>query len=203
MFESANPLLLRQLQRVAGDGTAREKTMRWHDFVRDHIAYDPFAISFEPGHLNASRTLENGRGHCIHKAIVFISGCHALGVPAKLGLAKVRNHLGTGRLEEILGTNVLAPHGYAEVELDGRKIKCTPVFNAELCKRLDVELLAWDGCTDSLFQAADAHGRKFMEYLQDYGTFDTVPTAFIYDVMRQEYPQMFDQTGRFMVERLA
>jgi hypothetical protein len=30
-----------------------------------------------------------------------------------------------------------------------------------------------------------------------------VPTAFIYDVMRQEYPQMFDQTGRFMVERLA
>jgi hypothetical protein len=202
-IEPTNPLLLRQLQRVTGEGRVLEKVVRWHDFVRDSIAYDPYAISFDPDHLRASRTLENGRGHCIHKSIVFVSGCRALGVPAKLGLAKVRNHLGTGKLQERLGTDILTPHGYAQVQIEERWVKCSPVFNLELCEHLQVKPLLWDGRSDSLFQQQTANGHRFMEYLEDYGVFDSVPVPFIADVMRREYPQMFDANGRFMKEKLT
>jgi hypothetical protein len=32
--------------------------------------------------------------------------------------------------------------------------------------------------------------------------FDSVPVPFIADVMRREYPHMFDADGRFMKEKL-
>ena len=95
MFNAANPLVMRQVASMAGGGALDDRMRDWYLFVRDAIRYDPFAISLEPEDLAASRTLENKQGHCVHKSILLVAGFRAMGVPARLGLAKVRNHLAT------------------------------------------------------------------------------------------------------------
>ena len=88
----------------------------------------------------------------IEKAIVLIACLRALGVPARLRLAKVTNHIAVERLTERLGTNVLTPHGMVDVFLNGKWVKATPAFNKELCEKCDVEPLEFDGTEDSMFQ---------------------------------------------------
>ncbi len=57
------------------------------------------------------------------------------GIPARIGLADVRNHLSTPRLLELLRSEVLAVHGYTELYLDGRWVKATPAFETRaLCR---------------------------------------------------------------------
>ena len=151
IFNSSNPLLVRQLNSVVGSGSLGEKMARWYTFVRDAIRYDPFAIELEAEALSASRVLENQRGHCIHKSVLFASGLRAMGVPARLGLARVRNHLATEKLERLLRTDVLTPHGYAAHWNGARWVKSTPVFNRELCERLGTRPLEWTPNRDSQF----------------------------------------------------
>lgn len=178
----------------------KEKVLAIYFAVRDSIRYNPFDIRFEAEALKADRVLQKGHGHCVDKALLFVTLCRAEGIPARIGLAKVQNHMGTAKLEEKLGTNVLAPHGYAEVYLDGKWIKCTPAFNKELCERLGVEQLDFDAENDSIFQAYDRAGGTFMQYLEDYGTFADLPVDFIKEVMEKTYPNLFDAEGNFMLQ---
>lgn len=168
--------------------------------VRDGIRYDPFDIRFEPQALKADRIIEKGRGHCVDKALLYVTLCRAAGIPSRIGLARVRNHMGTARLEGILQSDILTPHGYAEVFLEGKWVKCTPAFNRELCERLGVDPLEFNGKEDSIFQGYD-RGEGFMEYLEDYGHFAELPTERLRSLMQQEYPHLFDEDGTFLVER--
>ena len=197
IFNSSNPLLMRQLELVCRSDGLNGKMADWYVFVRDAIRYDPFAIELEPESLSASRTLENQRGHCIHKSILFITGLRALGVPARLGLARVRNHIATESLERILGTDVLVPHGYAAHWNGRRWVKSTPVFNRELCNRLGTTPLDWSPDEDSLFQPLDDEGGRFMEYLEDFGLHTAVPLEFLKTLLRREYPHCFDAEGQW------
>ena len=117
------------------------------------------------------------------------------GLPARLGLAKVRNHVGTERLERLLGTNILVPHGYVEVYIEEKWVKCTPAFNQAFCDKLGVHALSFNAIDDSIFQAYDRDGADFMEYMEDYGHFDDIPLELIIEKMREYYPQFFDGTG--------
>ena len=78
-----------------------------------------------------------------------------------------------------------------EIFLFDKWIKCTPTFNEELCYKLGVTPLNWDGKNDSLFQNFDKSNSEFMEYLNDYGTFNEIPQEFIKTLMISEYPHMF------------
>ena len=98
---------------IQESGDLSKKMAAWYRFVRDEIRYDPFVIELESEALSASRTVEAQHGHCLHKSALFVTGFRAMGVPARLGLARVRNHLATERLERLLRTDVLVPHGYA------------------------------------------------------------------------------------------
>lgn len=168
--------------------------------VRDEVKYDPFAISFHEDDLKASKVIGQGFGHCVHKAVLLIAVARAIGVPARLGLAKVRNHMGTSRLEKILRTNILNPHGYVELFLHEKWVKCTPAFNKQLCERLGVLPLEFDGHHDSVFQQFDREDNGFMEYLEDHGQFADVPVAFLREQMQMDYPHLFNAEGRFMSE---
>ncbi len=179
--------------------TDTEKALSIYYAVRDRIRYNPFDIRFEAEALMADKVLQKGHGHCVDKALLFVTLCRAEGIPARIGLARVQNHMGTAKLEEKLGTNVLAPHGYAEVFLNDKWIKCTPAFNKELCERLGVEPLDFDGEHDSIFQAYDRAGGTFMQYLEDYGTFADLPVDFIREVMEKTYPNLFDDKGQFLL----
>ncbi|OQD42851.1 transglutaminase [Croceivirga radicis] len=159
--------------------------------VRDGYRYDPYTISIDKNHYIASNLAVKTKGHCIDKAIILIAALRGLGIPARLRLAKVTNHIAVERLTERFGTNVLTPHGMAEVYLNGNWVKATPAFNKELCILCKVAPLEFDGETDSMFQEYNQEGAAFMEYLEDYGTFDDVPLNFMLENIREHYPTVF------------
>ena len=103
--------------------------------VRDEIRYDPYIDYTDPETYRASSVLAKGHGYCVGKASLYVALCRATGIPARLGLADVKNHLATPRLLETVGTDVFAYHGYVEI-MPGREwVKATPTFNVSLCQR--------------------------------------------------------------------
>jgi transglutaminase-like putative cysteine protease len=161
--------------------------------VRDGLRYTPWDVSLEPDAFRASaiaaRSFARG-GHCIDKALLLAACARALGIPSRLHYANVRNHIGTAKLEELLGSDLLVFHGYTELFLEGRWVAATPAFNRQLCEHLKVPPLEWDGVHDSIFQAFAPGGSRFMEYVHDYGTFADVPHALMVSEWKKHYPAL-------------
>lgn len=158
--------------------------------VRDGIRYDPYIDYTDPETYRASSVLARGHGYCVGKASLYVALCRAGGIPARLGLADVKNHLATPRLLEAVGTDLFAYHGYVEVMLGARWIKATPTFNASLCEKLGVPRLEFSGDSDALLQPFDAGGREFMSYVAQHGTFFDVPAKFLIAEMTRLYPKL-------------
>jgi len=174
----------------------RQRAARIFDAVRDRIRYDPYALSADPELYRASTTAKARSAFCIPKAVLLAAASRALGIPARLGFADVRNHFTSTRLHALLGTDVFVYHGYAELFLDGRWLKATPAFNRELCAHFGVEPLTFDGTADALFQAFDSAGRRHMEYVRDRGTAADLPLAEILRVFQETYPNVSMQEWR-------
>ncbi len=172
--------------------TNAEKTIALYTKVRDRYLYDPYHISLNPEHYRASSLAEKPTGNCVEKSIILIAALRALGIPSRLRLGKVVNHIAVERLIEKFGSNELTPHGSVEVYLDEKWLKMSPAFNASLCKKLNVSPLEFDGKTDSYLQAYNAKGSRFMEYLEDYGHFEDVPVSFMIKNLKDHYPHIFN-----------
>jgi transglutaminase-like putative cysteine protease len=181
------------LRHTAGLDTPKERAIALFYAVRDSIRYNPYKIILRPEYLKASYQASKTEGYCIEKSNLYASAARALGIPSRLGFANVRNHLGTSRLEEILGTDLLVFHGYAELYLGEKWIKVTPVFDAALCKKLGVPPLDFDGETDCFFQASDKNGLPFMEYVEEHGVFDDLPFDKFVANLRLHYGHLFEQ----------
>jgi len=158
--------------------------------VRDGIRYDPYIDYTDPEAYRASSVLAKGHGYCVGKSSLYVALCRASRIPARLGLADVKNHLATPRLLETVGTDVFAYHGYVEI-MPGREwVKATPTFNISLCQKLGVPPLEFSGDTDALLQPFDANGREFMSYVAQHGTFFDVPVKFLIGEMTRLYPKL-------------
>ena len=171
--------------------TQKEKAIQLYLKVRDAYRYNPYYLNFSKEHFRASHLAKKEQGHCIDKAIILIAGLRALGIPARIHLAKVKNHIGVERLVKAFGTDELTPHGMVDLFLDGKWLKVSPAFNTSLCEMCKVEPLGFDGEHDSLFQEYNSEGSMFMEYLEDYGHFEDVPVAFMIANAREHYPHIF------------
>lgn len=177
-----------------GIESAHEQAVALYYAVRDGWRYNPYQLSLMPHKFRASNILcrDIKEGHCIDKAILLCALGRAVGIPSRLHFANVRNHIGTEKLEEFLGTNVLVFHGFLEFHLNGEWIKCTPAFNEQLCQKLNVAPLEFDGINDSIFQEYDKEGGQFMEYLHDYGVFHEFPIDMLGKEIRKHYPKIFE-----------
>jgi transglutaminase-like putative cysteine protease len=189
-----------------GERDAAAAILRLYTAVRDGIVYDPYVNFADPANYRASTVLAAGRGFCIGKAALLAAGARAIGVPARVGYADVRNHLTSRRLYDLVKTDIFMWHSYTELYLSGRWVKATPAFDSALCERAGIKPLDFDGLTDSLFQPFDPAGRRHMEYLRDRGTFADVP----FDVIRADfianYPSLMGSkgvTGDFRAEAVA
>lgn len=192
-IDSDDPAVAAFAKAAAGDAASpREKALRIFYKVRDEVAYDPYGISMRPEAFRASACLAAGKGFCIYKAVLLTACLRAVGVPARLGFADVKNHLSTERLRQLMKTDVFAWHGYSEAQLDGRWIKATPAFNLSLCEKFGVRPLDWDGYEDSVFHAYDREGRRHMEYVAQRGAYDDLPYDEIAACFRELYPFMFE-----------
>jgi transglutaminase-like putative cysteine protease len=171
--------------------TDLERAVSLYYAVRDGIKYNPFLDFSQDAAYRASSTLERGEGFCVGKSALLAASCRAIGIPARVGFADVKNHLTTPRLRERMGTDLFIYHGYTEVFLEGKWVKATPVFNDELCRRFRVKPLEFDGRSDSIFHPFDADDRRHMEYVKDHGAFADVPAEKIQREFRAYYPKTF------------
>jgi transglutaminase-like putative cysteine protease len=189
-----------------GDGDALARVLRLYRAVRDSVVYDPYVDLSDPANFRASSVLAAGRGFCIGKAALLAACCRVIGVPARVGYADVRNHLSSPRLTEYMGTDVYVWHSYTDILIDGTWVKATPAFNSELCRRLGLEPLEFDGRSDSLLHPYDRAGRLYMQYLKDRGTFADVPYDAIMAAFRTHYAAMMARhgiAGDFQAEAVA
>ncbi|RZO15755.1 MAG: transglutaminase family protein [Candidatus Thioglobus sp.] len=156
--------------------------------VRDEVRYDGYDLDISVEGLCARRNLELGRGWCISKAVLLAACCRAVGIPARLGYADVRNHLSTRKMRERMGTNLFFWHGYTSIFLDGGWVKATPAFNLELCHKFRLQPLDFNGKEDSLYHPFDLEGHRHMEYVHERGEFAEPPIDRIRETFRREYP---------------
>lgn len=196
--DSEHPLVVERAGSLAGDAPSpAAAASRLFRAVRDGYRYDPYVTGLTRQQYRASRLIERSRLFCVPKAIVFAAFCRALGLPAALGFADVRNHLSTPRLVEWLRSDLFVFHGYVAVHIEGRWLKASPTFNKELCEKFGVPPLEFDGTSDALLQAYNGEGQRHMEYVNDHGLHADLPFETMCAAWAEAYPHLTGPQGLF------
>ena len=190
--DSGHPLIAKFAAEHARGTDDRERAVSLYYAVRDTVRYNPFQNFLLDQSYRGSVCLERGEGWCVPKAALLAACARAVGIPARVGFADVKNHLTTPRLTERMGTDLFVFHGYTEFLLDGRWLKATPAFNLELCTKFRVKPLEFDGRSDSIFHPFDQDERRHMEYVRERGAYADVPAEEIKRVFSQTYPQFYN-----------
>jgi transglutaminase-like putative cysteine protease len=205
-----NPTVQEFAHATAADagGDEIDRSIALYHAVRDRIIYDPYVDLTDPTNYRASSVLAHGRAFCIGKAALLAACARAVGIPARVGYADVRNHMTSPRLYELTKSDVFLWHSYTDLKVNGSWVKATPAFDAELCRRVGLAPLEFDGRSDSLFQAYDRAGQRRMEYLNDRGTYVDVPFETLLRDFRTSYPALVAATaahagGDFQQEAVA
>lgn len=163
-----------------------------YTYVRDAFLYDPYHLNLTHEALKSSVIVTKKRAWCVEKAIVLASCARKFGIPSRVGYAIVINHIGVEKLLHYLQRKEIVFHGYVELYIKDRWVKCTPSFDSNICRISGVEVLDFDGENDSLFQAYNGKD-LFMEYTFDYGTFEDVPVVLMNEEMKKYYPHLFEK----------
>lgn len=190
-----HPAIAAFAQEHGHGSTDIEKAVNLYYAVRDGFLYDPYHVNMSHHELLASTTLLRGSGYCVEKANLLGAVARYHGIPARLGFAIVRNHIGTEKLQRILRSDLFVFHGYTELFLNGQWVKATPAFNKELCEKFNVHPLEFDGVTDSIFQEYTPGGEKHMDYVHDYGIFAEVPRDMMVAELKKHYPHLFEKNS--------
>ena len=187
--------------RSSGHSDVVGKAVALYYAVRDGIRYDAYGLDLTVRGLSASHALELGRGWCVSKSVLLAACCRAIGIPAALGFADVRNHLSTERMRRTMQTDVFYWHGYTSIWLEGQWVKATAAFNVELCDKFRIRALDFDGRADSIYHPFDLDGRQHMDYLAYRGEFADVPLEAMQVDFRKHYPAVMDSVGEGDFER--
>ncbi len=169
-----------------------ENAIHLYEFVRDSFLYDPYHLDLRNDSLQASSIVSKKRAWCVEKAIVLAACFRKVGIPSRLGFAIVKNHIGVEKLTHYLKRPEIVFHGYVDVFIANKWCKCTPAFDTRICRVNKVDVLRWDGTSDSLFQEF-VHDQKYMTYEHQYGVFNDVPIELMHDEMRKYYPHLFEE----------
>ena len=193
-LDSDNSSFIEYAQLVTQNATNDiEKGVQLYYAVRDDIRYNPYNVDMSRQGMRASTALENREAFCVPKALLLTACARAIGIPAKLAFADVRNHLNSDRLKEAMGgETIFVFHGITMMYLDGKWTKSTPAFNKALCDKTNVHALDYDGKNDSLFHPFDKSGNKHMEYVQDRGEFDDFPYETFIKALADHYHGIAD-----------
>jgi transglutaminase-like putative cysteine protease len=180
---------------TAGARTDRERAVAVFLAVRDGIRYDPYSSTHDPADYVASTIVHRPAAYCIPKAVLLSAACRAVGIPAALGFADVRNHLQSEKLQARMGTDLFVYHGYSELWLGGRWVKVSSAFNRELCERFGTKVLEFDGEHDALMHPYDTAGNRHMEYVRQRGSYADLPFDDIMRTFSEVYGEGITEAG--------
>jgi transglutaminase-like putative cysteine protease len=156
-----------------------EKATRLFYFVRDSIPYNLFMISMYAEDFKANCILEWKQGYCVQKAVLLAALARAMGIPARLAFARIRNHRTPAELREKLGTNIFPRHCYNQLYLEGRWINLAATFDQGLCQRHELPTVEFNGTDDALLPPLDFNENSYIEYLRLYGSRADLPLKWI------------------------
>jgi len=193
-FDYHHPKVVNLFKQITSN-TAKAMAVEIYYLVRDNYLYNPYCFVDGEIGFKGSYCCKNNEGYCIPKASLMIALCRKAGIPARLGLADVLNHLATPKLLEMLGTNIFSMHGYVDLYIEGKWVKATPAFNRTLCEKMNSQPLEFNGEEDSIFQPFTEEGHKHMEYLNDWGTFADLPVDFIMENLNKYYSHLMNDIG--------
>jgi transglutaminase-like putative cysteine protease len=170
-----------------------EKAVKIFYFVRDSCHYNMYATTGDKAAYRASDILARGQGWCLQKAVLFTTLARAAGIPSRLILVSIRNHKASSEVFELMGTNVFFPHAYNQLYLNGRWVKAAATFDKQICDKIQVAAVEFDGQTDAILPATDLLGQPYIEYLEEFGHYDDIPWPFILSHSKQIYGPYFNR----------
>jgi hypothetical protein len=184
---------------IDGQGTNAEKAKTLFYWVRDQIKYTPIVPDEVFDGYRASDTLRRKKGFCVEKASLLAAFARAVGIPARIHLADIRNHLISERLMEVMQTNLFACHGYCEMFLGGDWIKATPAFDLVMCQENRIKPVEFDGKQDAIFHSHNVDGELHIEYVKDRGYYDHVPLDYMITTFEEIYgSEMVGRVNQFI-----
>lgn len=190
-IDSKHPDVLEKARSIASPfSSQKEKTIAIFNAVRDGYHYNPYHLDLRKDSLKASHILHKESAYCVEKAILLAALLRAEGIICRLHFGDVTNHIATEKITTILKTNRLVFHACTEVFINDKWIKITPAFNKELCEKIGVPVLEFDGEHDAVFQSYDNKNNLFMEYLSEYGTFEDLPYELYLNQIEKNYPHI-------------
>jgi hypothetical protein len=157
------------------NNTMSEKAKSLFYFVRDEIKYNPYPPFKNPELYRASLVLGNGEGYCVQKAVLLAALARAIGIPARLRLSDIKNHLSPPKLLEEMGTNIFVFHGYNELYVGLSWVKAVASFDLEMCNKNKIIPVEFDGRNNALFHSHNREGELHIEYLRDRGHYEDLP----------------------------
>jgi len=182
-----------------GQETSEEKAITLFYWVRDQIKYTPIVPDEIFDDYRASDTLRRGKGFCVEKASLLAAFSRAVGIPARLHLADIRNHLVSERLMEVMQTNLFACHGYCEMYIGGDWVKATPAFDLGMCKENRIKPVEFDSKHDAIFHSHNLDGKLHIEYVKDRGYYEHVPLDYMMTTFEEIYgPEMVERVTQYI-----
>lgn len=178
-------------------GDDRSTAVALYYAVRDGIFYEIFGSYLGP-RLSASLVIGEGRGFCLHKAIVYAAACRAAGLSCRLLAARVRNHVSSPSIQLLVGGDIFL-HWYNEVKISGEWLKAAPIFNRLTCNLYGIEPLEFDGRDSAVEQPY--HGDQTMRFLSPPIVFDDPRAEDLLHLVEQHHPRMLAEGGRVPRER--
>ena len=187
-IDSADPCILAAVQELTRNcRTDKEKASSIFYFVRDKITYNMYPKNTRRGGYCASFVLQQKEGWCLQKSILAAALFRASGIPARLCFAELINHALNRKSYEAIGTNHFSPHTYVEIYLGENWIPVTPVFPEDLCRRLQVPAVEFDGVHPAMLSSVDLAGGPYMEYISKSPGCDVVPWERIIQESKRVY----------------
>lgn len=181
---------------IEGLKTDKEKAIALFYWVRDEIRYMMSAFYMIKSNFKASVTLRRGYGFCVSKAVLLSSFARAVGIPAKVHLADIRNNKVPQEVIDYLGTNIFLYHGYSEIYLNNKWVKATPVFDKNTSIRAGfLPLVEFDGINNGILSKYDPDGNLFVEYIKDRGVHAELPYDEMDRVIRKKYYKYVFEKG--------
>ena len=203
-LDHGSPRVREFVSKVVGEATdPTECAVALYRAVRDGVHYEVYGADMSRTGLRASSVLQRGSGMCVHKSVLYAAALRAVGVPSRLVLTDVRNHLASARLRELVGGDVFHYHCLVSLWLNGKWVKATPVFNRTLCRLYGMAPLEFDGTADSLHHPFDLRGRRHMEFLHTHGEFADLPYDLLLDGLRAAHPRIFATADTFATGSLV
>jgi len=171
-----HPSIIEKARSLTADkDNAADKAISLFYFVRDEIKYNLWVNLDALEHYRASATLDRKEGFCIQKAVLLVALARAAGIPSKLHLADIRNHLASEKAVEMIGTNLFTYHGYTEMYLNDKWVKATPAFDLQTCQESRWIPVEFDGQHDAILHPRSVDGKPHIEYVLDRGPYDDLP----------------------------